>query len=102
MALSDGVREILYVRNLLNESFEVDEPIDTHVDSKGAAYLGEKKANNKRSKHIDVRFHFVGHYIAEKTVELFYVPTQENIADIFTKSLTPAAFKKLSKELIGN
>ena len=102
MALSDGVREILYVRNLLKEFFKVEQPIHAHVDSKGAAYLAEKNVNNKRSKHIDVRFHFVRQHIAEKVIELFYVPTQENIADIFTKALPPTALKKLSKKLLSN
>ena len=41
------------------------------------------------TKHIDVRHHFVRHYIKEGLIELFYVPTHANTADALTKALTP-------------
>ena len=40
------------------------------------------------------------HYINEKTVELFYVPSSENIADIFTKALGPETFNKLAAKIV--
>ena len=52
------------------------------------------------TKHIDVRYHFVRYYICNKLIELFYVPTAENVSDIFTKALSPDVFKKLSKVLL--
>jgi hypothetical protein len=102
MALSDATRETLYVVNLLSEFFPIDKPVPIRVDNKGAGFIAENNINNKMTKHIDVRYHFVRYYIAKKLIELFHVPTAENIADIFTKALPPEVFKKLCKMLLGN
>lgn len=100
MALSDATRETLYVFNLLSEFFPVAIPVPIYVDNKGAGFIAENNINNKMTKHIDVRYHFVRYYITKKLIELFHVPTAENVADIFTKALPPEVFKKLSKMLL--
>ena len=101
MALSDATRETLYVINLLQEFFNIETPVPIRIDNKGAGFIAENNVNNKRTKHIDVRHHFVRHYIANKLIELFYVPTTENIADIFTKALTTEIFNKLVNMLLN-
>jgi len=100
MALSDATRETLYVYNLLSEFFPVATPVPINIDNKGAGFIAENNINNKMTKHIDVRYHFVRYYICNKLIELFYVPTAENVSDIFTKALSPDVFKKLSKVLL--
>ena len=69
------------------------------VDNKGAGYMAENDINNKRTKHIDIRYHFIRNHIADKTVELFYIETNNNIADIFTKALPVPAFLRFAKRL---
>ena len=49
---------------------------------------------HQRSKHIDIRFHYIRDEIKNGTVTLFYVQSNDNIADIFTK---PAIRQKLDK-----
>ena len=49
-----------------------------------------------------MRFHFVRHYIEKGVIELFYVPTALNIADIFTKALCTETFVGLKKFLLCN
>ena len=100
MALSDAGREVLYILNLLKQFFLVTQPVTINIDNKGAGYIGENDINNKRTKHIDVRYHFVRQHIKQKTMELFYVPTAANIADIFTKALAPEPFQKFMKMLL--
>ena len=39
-----------------------------YIDIKGAGYIAEKELNNKLTKHIDVRYHFVRQYISEKKI----------------------------------
>ena len=101
MALSDGTREGIYITQLIDEIFPIKKPISIFIDNKGCGYIAEQNVNNKLTKHIDVRYHFVRHYISSKFLELFYVPTAENIADIFTKSLGTEIFARLSVLLMG-
>ena len=55
-------------------------------------------ANNpiteKRSKHIDIRYHYIREVVAEKKVELFFIPGDDNPADLFTKNLGHVKFLK--------
>ena len=97
MALSDATRETLYVHNLLAEFFGLKLPIVMDMDNIGAGHIAENDLNNKLTKHIDIRHHFVRHYIRAKIIELFYVPTADNVADVFTKALGPDTFKRLAR-----
>jgi hypothetical protein len=71
-----------------------------HVDNKGAGLMAEKMLNNKRTKHIDIRYHFIRHHVKNGVIELFHVPTQENVSDIMTKALPVVTFRKLRRKLV--
>lgn len=100
MALSDAGKEALYAKNILTEFFTVALPIPINMDNKGAGNIAENDVNNKLTKHIDIRYHFVRQYIQMKVMELFYVPTDLNVADIFTKALGPDVFNRLACMLL--
>ena len=68
----------------------------------GAKYIAENMINNKRTKHIDIRYHFIRHYIQDKAIRLEYVPSKLNIADLMTKALPVQDFRRLSRMLLGN
>ena len=69
-------------------------------DNKGAIDLIKNGILNKRSKHIEVRFHFITEKIREKQIEIKYIPTSEQIADIFTKPLLPQKFKTFKDKIV--
>ena len=52
------------------------------------------------TKHIDVCYHFICEAIENKSLDIQYVPTNENIVDIFTKALARLTFKKF-REMLG-
>ena len=54
-----------------------------------------------RAKHIAIRFHFLRQHVENKEVVLKYVPSADNVADILTKPLPRAAFRKLRDLLMG-
>jgi len=91
----------LYVSNLISEFFQIVKPIPVYVDNKGAGFIAENNINNKMTKHIDIRYHFVRYYIKDGTIELFYVPTAANIADALTKALVAEIHKRLLAKLLG-
>ena len=96
-AITEAVKLMLHAYYMLTQMFVVLCPIPLMIDNVGAGYMAQNAINNKRTKHIDIRFHFIRQHIKNKLVELFYVETKLNIADIMTKALSPEAHIRLCK-----
>ncbi|CAB1110216.1 unnamed protein product [Ectocarpus sp. CCAP 1310/34] len=89
MAAGEGVKEALFVRGVL--SFIAPETSGAKIkvleDNKGAPALIENPFSSARSKHIDVRFHFIRELFKSGKITEEYVPTGEQHADMLTKVL---------------
>lgn len=70
-----------------------------YIDNRSAQELAKNPVFHERSKHIDTRYHFIRECIAKKEMELIYVKTQDQVADIFTKSLKFEDFRRLRGRL---
>ena len=68
-------------------------------DNQGAIFLASNLAQEHRSKHIDIQYHYIRECVEEKKVILHYVLTMEQIADIMTKCLSYDKFKKFRNQL---
>jgi hypothetical protein len=101
ISASDGCREGLYFRNLVNELITVVLPIGAYLDNIGAGCIAQNVVNNGRTKHIDVKYHMIRDWVAKKVFELFYVESNRNLADIFTKALAAPAHQGLTRRLLG-
>jgi len=91
MALSEVVREVTWLTNLLEElRFQAyaKKPVNIFVDSKGAIGLAQTNKTSESTKHIDVRCHYVREKLQRGEIQLNYVKSTHNLADIFTKVLT--------------
>ena len=97
MALDEGVREAMWVRSFLSE-LEVDfeEPLQMYVDNQGAKALAENPVHHARVKHMDIRYHYIRDCVKSGIVKVGYVPTDKNIADVFTKPLDTRKFQDLT------
>ena len=73
--------------------------ITLHVDNKGAIFLAKNQMQEHRSKHIDIRYHFIQEKVEEKIINVVHVPTQEQLADIMTKIVTFNTFVKMRKQI---
>jgi hypothetical protein len=76
-------------------------PINVFMDNKSAIALANNPVFHKRSKHIDVKYHWLREKIAEGVVQLVYVRTDEQLADIFTKGLAYPRFVRLVHRVRG-
>jgi len=88
MALSETTKEAIYLKTTLSElGFNELTDINIFCDNRGAISLAENPVMHTRTKHIDIRHHFVRQAIKEKKLRLEHVPTADMTADIFTKAL---------------
>ena len=100
IAASQATKEAIWLRRLLLDlGFESDGPTELSVDNQGAIKLTKNDEFHKRTKHIDVRYHFVREKVANEDICISYVPSKENLADIFTKALPRDYFASLRTKL---
>ncbi|KAG8235829.1 hypothetical protein J437_LFUL016090 [Ladona fulva] len=90
ISMSEAVREVKWLRNLfaeLGQSKFLERPCIVNCDNTQAMRLGLTGVVTKRSKHIDLKYHFCNEQVEVGNVLFQYVPSEENISDIFTKPL---------------
>jgi len=89
MGITDAAKEALHLIGFLKE-LECDDL--THVtiynDNQGAKMLANNSVFHSRSKHIDIRYHFIREVLRNHTVELTYISSERMIADVLTKALS--------------
>lgn len=97
MAMAEASKEAIHLRRFLKE-LELEDlaHVVLHNDNNGALKLARNPVYHARSKHIDIRHHFVREALEKKEFTLKYLPTQDMVADILTKSLTRIKHEKLS------
>ena len=95
MSISEVATEILYVAGILKFlGISVEYPITVNVDNIGAVYLSKNATTGSRTKHIDIRYHFVREYIEDEILKVVFVRSENNHADIFTKNLNKEKFNE--------
>ncbi|KAK2993848.1 hypothetical protein RJ640_027325 [Escallonia rubra] len=100
VAATSTVCHAIWLRSLLKElSFIQDESTQIYVDNKSAIALAKNPVFHDRSKHIDTQYHFIRESIAKKQVQVKYVKSEDQDADIFTKPLNREVFEKLRNRL---
>jgi hypothetical protein len=102
IALAEAVKSVLWLIRFLAElKTPANLPVIILVDNKGAMALSKNPVNHGRTKHIDIRFYFLREHITAGTIDVTYVHTDENVADIFTKAVPVPIFRKLSKFVVS-
>ena len=65
----------------------------------GYEKLSKNLVLHQRRKHIELCMHFIRNIVHDRVIEVLYCPTDDQVVDIFTKSLTEAEFSKLRSML---
>ena len=109
MALTAATTGVMWTMKLLREMSAVQNGVDVaipqtvpllHSDNKSAIALANNDSNHNRSKHIDIRHHFIRHEIVNKRISLVWVASEDQYADILTKTLLPRLFLKFQAILV--
>ncbi|GJT77771.1 retrovirus-related pol polyprotein from transposon TNT 1-94 [Tanacetum coccineum] len=99
VSLSACCAQVLWLRTqLTNYGFHFDK-IPMYCDSKASIAISCNPVQHSRTKHIDVRYHFIKEQVKKGIVELFFVGTEYQLADLFTKALSKDRFKYLVRRL---
>ena len=94
MALSDCSRQCVWVHQLFGELGYKVKPIQISGDNQGSIFIASNPVVDKRSKHVEIRFHYIRDVIARGLVEVTFIPGEENPADLLTKNLGRVKFEK--------
>lgn len=94
VAASTAAREAVWIRKLLSDiGCPCDKETTLYVDNQSAIQLVRNPVFHKRTKHIDVHFHFIRKKVNEKEIKVEYIPSENQHADIFTKTLPRDRFR---------
>ncbi|KAF2343496.1 hypothetical protein FHG87_025748, partial [Trinorchestia longiramus] len=84
---------LIFLKQLLCDMDGYDEPVGIFVDNRGAIDLAKNPVHHQRSKHIDIKY-FIRAIIQDNKAVLSFVPSEENMADMFTKPVTRQSLLK--------
>jgi hypothetical protein len=96
MGQTQATKEAIWLRRLLNELLDAEEPVATVIfgDNQGDIALSKNPQHHARTKHIDIQQHFVREKVAEGLVEIRHVSTADQIADGLRKPLPKHPFNR--------
>ena len=95
-----AAKEALWLHSLILSLFGIDIPMTTlFSNNQSAIALTQEHWYHARTKHIDIWFHFLHWIVEEGRLQLIYCPTDDMVADIFTKALPSPKVKHFVKEL---
>jgi hypothetical protein len=102
MAATDIVKEIKWMKMILTEmNFIVEKPTVVLIDNQSAIKIAEHDVDHSRTKHIDIKYHFIREAVENKEIKLQWISTQHQKADIFTKALSSETFNKFRSYLVS-
>ncbi|CAL8087744.1 unnamed protein product [Prunus armeniaca] len=100
ISASEATTQAIWLRFVIEDFGELQtEATPLHCDNISAIAITRNPVFHQKTKHIDRRYHFVKDALQEGTVDLIYCPTNEQLADIFTKALAKDRFSYLREKL---
>ena len=101
IALASATQEAVWLLKLAEDmQIGSKEPMLIYEDNQSTIAMSKNPQFHGKSKHIDIKFHYVREKCSEIVIELTYCPTNHMVADIFTKGLCSDRFKRL-RQMLG-
>ena len=87
------MKEAIWLQTFVNEVTGIDvKPLTVSGDNQRVLALARDNKFHSRTKHINLQYHFIHEAVKEGKIEVTYVPTEDNVMDIFMKSLAKLKF----------
>jgi hypothetical protein len=94
ISLATLIQELLWCKAFMEEFGHTQDSIEICEDNAGCIKNAENPGSNARTKHIDIRYHFIKYHVIEtKEFVIVKVPSLKMIADMFTKQLSYRLFE---------
>lgn len=101
VALNESVREICWLKGLISDfGIKIEKPVTVKTDSQSCIALIRDSKFSNRTKHIDIKYHYVKDMARQDVIELEYVSSEDNVADMMTKPLNSTKISKF-RTLVG-
>ena len=103
MAMKEAIKEAIYLANIFNY---INSQLDLGylyniptilVDNESAIKLGQNPEFHKKSKYIDIQYHYIREAIQDNKVKLIYINTKRQLADLLTKNVNRTLFEEFIK-----
>jgi hypothetical protein len=91
--------QLLWMKTMLHDYGVKHDTISLYCDNTSAISISKNPVFHSRTKHIDIKHHFIRDLVEDKIISLDHVPTESQLADIFTKSLDGNRFEELRSKL---
>jgi gluconate kinase len=99
IAVESSCSQLVWMKQMLKEYYVEQDVLTLYCDNLSAIYISKNPIQHSRTKHIDIRHHFIKDLVEEKVVTLEHVDIEEQLADIFTKALDAKQFENLRGKL---
>ncbi|GJW36129.1 hypothetical protein Tco_0059049 [Tanacetum coccineum] len=99
VALSVSCAQVMWMRTQLKDYGFNYNKIPLYCDSQSAIAISCNPVRHSRTKHINVRYHFIKEHVERSIIEMYFVRTEYQLADMFTKALPQDRFEYLVRRL---
>ncbi|KAL5557135.1 hypothetical protein UlMin_039371 [Ulmus minor] len=93
IAATEGVKEAMWLKGLVGELGCVHDKVEVFCDNQSSIHLTKNQMFHERTKHIDIKLHFIRDVVSRGIVTVEKIHTDENPADMLTKPVTGDKFK---------
>lgn len=95
ISLSMASCEAVWISNMVKEmNVNINYPIKLFEDNQSCIYIANNPKEHGRMKHLDVKFNFVRELITNNVIQIIYISTNDQLADVMTKGLCKVKFEK--------
>ena len=102
VGISDAIGQIIWTRNfLLSQGYNIPPATIFEDNLSTMSLIKNGRSNSERTRHIAIRFFFVSDKINEKEIQIEYISTKNQVADLLTKPLQGESFVYLRNLLLN-
>ena len=98
-ATSATCQVVLMIRLIRELTSDDESKVKLLVDNQSAITLSKNTGHHNRTKHIDTRYHFIRECVEDKWIEIIFIRTEDQLADIFTKALGKTKFLEMCDQI---
>ena len=92
-AAADAIKEAIWLKGMVTDLGYKQRQITVHCNSQSAICLSKNQIHHEKTKHIDIKLHFVRLEVSKGVVKLVKIHTDDNVTDMLTKALPGAKFE---------